>query len=145
MSTTQEVNLVTIEEAAAILGLKRSQARAVLGEPYNSWFTAAGRTQYVYLRSLVENIKTRRENIIKKRIEQRGYRSCYHCHEKFTKSQLCDGLCNGCYARKVVKNYACHGDCYRHELDVQRLEMLKQAIKDIETGHAKNRLSHPES
>ena len=137
MNPAQEVKLVTIEEAAEILGLKRSQARAVLGEPYTAWQTAAGRIQYVYQRNQVEYIKARREEIIRKRIKQRGMRSCYHCRQKFERKDLCDGLCANCQARKIVRNFACHGDYYRHELDVQRLRILSEtAATLLEAGNA---------
>lgn len=137
MNPAQEVDLVTIEEAADILGLKRSQARAILGEPYSVWQTAAGRTQYVYEKSRVEYIKARREEIIRKRIELRGMRSCYHCRQKFERKDLCDGLCANCQARKIVRNFACHGDYYRHELDVQRLRILSEAAATLlEAGNA---------
>lgn len=137
MSFESQEGLVTIEEAAEILGLKRSQTRAVLGEPYTVWQTAAGRIQYVYQRDQVEYIKSRRDEIIEKRIKQRGYRSCYYCKLKFSRKELCDGLCADCQARKIVRNFACHGDCFRHELDAQRLRILSSAINRLksENGH----------
>lgn len=132
----QEVDLITVDEAAVILGLKRSQARAILGEPHTVWRSAAGRSQYVYLKTEVELIKRKRESIIQKRIAQRGFRSCYYCHQKFEKNQLCDGLCADCQAKKIVRNFACYGDCFRHELDVQRLRILSNAINRLETENA---------
>lgn len=133
MNPEQEVNLITIEEAAEFLGLKRSQARAILGEPDTVWQTAAGRIQYVYDKRRVEDIKTRRDKILATRIAQRGMRSCYYCHLKFNRHELCDGLCVKCHARKIVRNFACHGDCFRHELDVQRLRILSDAINRLES------------
>jgi hypothetical protein len=127
-----ETDLVTVEEAAEILGLHRSHARAILGEPYTVWQTAAGRMQYVYERKEVEHIKCKRDEIFQKRKAEKGMRSCYYCHCKFQKQQLCDGLCPCCQARKLARNFACHGDCFRHELDVQRLRILKNEIIQLE-------------
>lgn len=127
-----ETDLVTVEEAAEILGLHRSHARAILGEPYTVWQTAAGRMQYVYERKEVEHIKCKRDEIFQKRKAEKGMRSCYYCHCKFQKQQLCDGLCPCCHARKIARNFACHGDCFRYELDVQRLRILKNEIIQLE-------------
>ena len=130
--SAQESYCVTVDEAAAILGLKRSQTRAILGEPYNSWLTASGRTQYVYLKEVVERVRQKRAERIAEKQCHKGYRSCYYCRKKFAKKELCDGLCQDCQARKIARNFACHGDCFRHELDMQRLLILKNAVSQLE-------------
>lgn len=142
-----ETDLVTVEEAAEILGLHRSQARAILGEPYTVWQTAAGRMQYVYERKAVESIKHRREEIFRKRKDEKGMRSCYYCHCKFQKQQLCDGLCACCQARKIARNFACHGDCMKHKIDLSRLHTLADAILrlEIENAHSECCPCHSQS
>lgn len=141
-----ETDLVTVEEAAEILGLHRSQARAILGEPYTVWQTAAGRMQYVYEKKEVERIKHRRDEIFQKRKQEKGLKSCYYCHCKFTRQQLCDGLCVCCQARKIARNFACHGDCMKYKFDINRLHTLAEAIVRLETEneHSTNLESHPE-
>ena len=128
-----EENFVTTEEAAEILGLHRSQARALLGEPDRVWESAAGRIQYIFDRQRVLSIKSKREERrIKRQIEQ-GLRSCYFCREKFHKEELFGGLCPKCQARKLIKNFACHGDCCKNCCDTKRLELLASAIEQIIT------------
>lgn len=131
-----ETDLVTVEEAAEILGLHRSQARAILGEPYTVWQTAAGRMQYVYEKKQVELIKQSRDEKKQKRAAEHGLRSCYYCHLKFAKQQLCDGLCVRCYAKKIARNFACHGDCFRFAPDIQRLHELADAVNQLEIENA---------
>lgn len=134
----REEDYVTTEEAAEIFGLKRSQARAILGEPDSSWLCATGQVQYIYLRSRVLDIKSRREEQLRKRRMELGQRSCYYCRKRFVKSDLCDGLCAECQAKKLVKNFACHGDCFRHELDIQRVRLLMNACDVIISQDTKN-------
>lgn len=131
MNRTPENDLLTIEEVAEILGVKRSQARALVGEPDKAWTTAAGRTQYVYDAKRVLYIKARRAEIKKKRAEQKGYRSCYYCHDKFIKKDLCDGLCVNCSAQKVVKNFVYRGDWFSPTMDMKRLLVLANAVKNF--------------
>lgn len=126
-----EADYVTVEEAAEMLGLHRSQARTVLGEPDLSWRSAAGRIQYIFKLSRVLEIKTYREEKLKKKLEQHGFRSCGCCHSKFSKKDLCDGLCGSCQARKIVRNFACHGDYFYNTVDVSRLKLLEEAIKNF--------------
>ena len=124
-----EADYVTVEEAAEMLGLHRSQARTILGEPDHSWRSAAGRIQYIFKLSRVLEIKTYREEKLKKKLEQHGFRACGCCHTKFSKKDLCDGLCCSCQARKVVRNFACHGDYFSNAVDNNRLRALVAAIK----------------
>ena len=128
-----EENFVTTEEAAEILGLQRSQARALLGEPDRVWESAAGRIQYIFDRQRVMSIKDKREQRKIKRQTEQGLRSCYFCRENFHKEELFGGLCPSCQARKLIKNFACHGDCCRNCCDNSRLQLLSDAIKQIST------------
>ncbi|MBQ9787024.1 MAG: hypothetical protein IJW33_02510 [Lentisphaeria bacterium] len=135
----REEDFVTTEEAAEILGLRRSQARAVLGEPDHSWYSAAGRIQFVFRLDRVLDIKARREEHFRKRAAQLGFRSCLHCNSKFSPKELCDGLCTDCQARKLVRNFACRrGDFFRKELDAQRLRALSEAVRHFAELDSKN-------
>ena len=128
-----EENFVTTEEAAEILGLHRSQARALLGEPDRVWESAAGRIQYIFERQRVLSIKNKREERkIKRQIEQ-GLRSCYFCREKYHKEDLFGGLCLKCQARKLIKNFACRGDCCKNYCDTKRLQLLANVMNQIIT------------
>ena len=127
----REEDFVTIEEASEILGLHRSQTRALLGEPDRIWESAAGRIQYIYNREHVFSIKTKRETRKTQRQSERGLRICYFCREKFHKEDLFGGLCPACQAKKLVKNFICHGDCCRNCCDKKRLELLSATILQI--------------
>ena len=126
-----EADFVTIEEAAEMLGLHRSQARAILGEPDHTWLSAAGRVQYIFRISRVLEIKNARAEKLKKKLEQVGLKSCGHCHEKFAKKELCDGICCACQARKVVRHFAYNGDFLRKEIDLKRLDLLIDAVRNM--------------
>lgn len=128
-----EENFVTTEEAAEILGLQRSQARALLGEPDRVWESAAGRIQYIFDRQRVLSIKSKREERKMKRQAEQNLRSCYFCREKYQKEDLFGGLCPKCQARKLIKNFACRGDCCKNCCDTKRLQLLSNAIEQIIT------------
>ena len=128
-----EENFVTTEEAAEILGLHRSQARALLGEPDRVWESAAGRIQYIFDRQRVLSIKSKREERKIKRQTEQGLRACYFCREKYHKEDLLGGLCPKCQARKLIKNFACRGDCCKNCCDTKRLQLLASAIEQIIT------------
>lgn len=119
----------TIEEAAEILGLRRSQTRAVLGQPDKMHLTCCGQIQYIYSRSRVEAIKQYREEYHKKKEGEKNLKRCYYCHEKFPKAEMCDGLCPACHAWKIVRNFACRGDVIRFAFDKKRLLYIENAIK----------------
>lgn len=127
----REENYVTVEEASEILGLQKSQTRALLGEPDRVWESAAGRIQYIFHRARVLSIKQKREDRRIKRQIEAGLRSCYFCKTKYHKEELCGGLCPHCQARKFIKNFACHGDCYRRCFDAERLKVLETAIAEL--------------
>lgn len=131
-SSDHEEDYVTIEEASEMLGLHRSQTRALLGEPDRIWESAAGRVQYIFNKAHVLSVKTKREAIKCKKQAERGLRICYFCREKFHREELYGGLCPMCQAKKLVKNFICHGDCFKNCCDTERLKMLTTTISQIE-------------
>lgn len=131
-SSDNEEDFVTIEEASEILGLHRSQARALLGEPDKVWESAAGRIQYIFKRDRVFAVKQKREARKEKMQIEHGLRACYFCREKYHKEELLGGLCPACQARKLVKNFICRGDCCRNCCDTKRLELLTAAISQMD-------------
>ena len=72
-----------LREASEILGLHRSQARALLGEPDKVWESAAGRIQYIFKRDRVFAVKQKREARKEKMQIEHGLRACYFCREKY--------------------------------------------------------------
>jgi hypothetical protein len=52
-----------------------------------------------------------------------------------------------CQARKIARNFACHGDCMKYKFDINRLHTLAEAIVRLETEneHSTNLESHPKS
>lgn len=124
-----EKQYCTIEEAAEILGLRRSQSRAVLGQPDKMHLSSFGQIQYLYSRARVAEVKEHRRLQKMKFESQKNGKRCYYCHEKFPKSQMCDGLCPACHAWKIVRNFACRGDVVRFAFDPKRLIYIENAIK----------------
>lgn len=129
----QEEDFVTTEEASEILGLHRTQTRALLGEPDSVWESASGRIQYIFERKRVLSIKSKREERKIKRQIEHGLRSCYFCRGKYQKEDLLGGLCPKCQARKLIKNFVCRGDCCKNNCDTERLLMLSEAISQLVT------------
>lgn len=125
-----EADYITIEEAAEMLNLRRSQARAVLGEPDHTWLSAAGRMQFIFKISRVLEIKEMREEKLRKKIAEHGLRSCGHCHNKFDKKTLHDGLCCGCQAKKIVRHFCCK-DFLSKKIDLDKLQTLVEAIRSV--------------
>lgn len=128
----REEDFVTTEEASEILGLHRSQTRALLGEPDYIWFSACGHIQYVFERSRVMEVKQKRDERKQKRLEDLGKLSCIFCRKKFVKSELTSGICPACQARKFIRNFVCCGDCCRKRYDARRLQTLLDALNNFE-------------
>lgn len=126
----REEDFVTIEEACEILGLQRSQTRALLGEPDRVWESAAGRIQYIFKKEKIYAIKQKRKERQRKREAEHGLRACYFCREKHLKEKLTGGICVECQAKKLVKNFICQGD-YRNRFDLSRLQLLTNVIDQI--------------
>jgi hypothetical protein len=54
---------------------------------------------------------------------------------------LTSGMCADCQAMKLMRNFACHGDCLAHKPDGKRVKCLCSALKkyiaQLSTGKAK--------
>lgn len=132
--------LVDVAQAASILGLRGTQARAILGEPDDVDIIPSGQTKYLFRRCRVEELRRRRECERCKRQQDKGKRSCYHCRNRFPECELTSGLCASCQAVKLVKNFACHGNCCNCEVDCSRIRILAGALAKFQlemAGQAK--------
>lgn len=120
--------LVDLAEASAILDLSEPYVRVILGEPDDIRITKAGQASHLYSIERVNLIKSKREERKRLRQVNLGKRSCYYCRNKYAEKELCGGICPSCYARKVVRNFACFNDCCRNGLDKERLKLLRDTI-----------------
>lgn len=122
----------TISHAAETIGIKSIEyCRKLLGTPDCIQKCRTGK-RFLYS---TEKVKTAKENIAIKRNRKsmdRGKRSCYQCRNKFIQTELSSGICPGCRAKKIVLNFACHGDCLLHCPDPERICILRKAIDDYE-------------
>lgn len=123
--------LFSVNEAAKVLNLKYSQARAWLGDPDKIDWTATGHLHLLYTETHVMEVKRKREEHLQRRAENLGKRSCYHCRTFHDEKDLISGLCLNCYTRKMVKNFIHHGDCCKYPKDAKRLKALINVIKDF--------------
>ena len=123
---------VDIIEAAEILGLHRTQAIAVLGKHDLVAISPNNRAKHLYLRCRVEELRRQRECEQCKKENQKGKRSCYHCRNRFSACELTSGICAECQARKLVKNFACHGDCCKFPFDCERVNILSMIVAEYQ-------------
>lgn len=129
MTEKKTCDCIDIQTAAEILDLGITQARAALQSPDKVVLSAAGRVQHLYCRTRVELLAQKRqcEKCEKKRL--RNTRCCYHCKRRFRQEDLTSNMCADCQAYKWVRNFAHHGDCVCHDLDLSRVETLENALK----------------
>ena len=127
-----ESRFLTVEEAAQVMGLQYSQTRALLGDPDSQRVTEAGHIQFLFSEEKVLDRKLKREEYIKKKLEDLGKKACYFCQHRYPIKDLTSGICPGCQARKIVKNFITHGKVFSHAYDKSRLDLLKEAISEIE-------------
>ena len=122
-----------ISAAAVELGVKNIRyARKILGE---ADAIEACRTGYrnLYTEEHIQKTKVEMEEKRSKRLKEHGLRCCYHCRMKFKPAELTSSLCANCRAKKTVLNYSCCGDCTKCKPSIQRLQMLRCAIDELET------------
>jgi hypothetical protein len=129
---TKKSSFIDIAEASAILGLHRTQAIAVLGKHDVTVITDKSRTKHLYLRCRVEELRRQRECEKCRKESVKGKRSCYHCHNRYSACELTSGLCSECQARKLVKNFAHHGDCCRFPYDCERVNILSMIVAEYQ-------------
>ena len=127
---------VDVQTASEILGIKRTQTLAELGEPDDKFVTPSGRTKYLYLRCKVQQIKRLRECEKCLRQNKKHKRSCYHCRNYFAPQELTSGICADCQAKKLVKNFTHHGDCCKNPFDCERLKTLSRVLAEFQLQHS---------
>lgn len=127
-----DTDYVTVEEACEILQLHRSQTRVLLGAPDRVWQSAVGQIQYVFDVERVYQIKRAREERRKLKEAELNQKECYFCHCKCKKEEMRGGICFDCQARKIVRNFACNGDCGKNCFNIARLKMLAKAIAELD-------------
>lgn len=122
----------SVNSATSELGLHSPEyCRSLLGAPDCVVKCKTG-VRYLYSAEKVRKAKTDLANNRQKRIEDKGKRRCYQCKERFPRADLTSGICAECRARKIVLNFACHGDCLLHCPDPSRVCLLKKAIVDYD-------------
>ncbi|MBS1369810.1 MAG: hypothetical protein HPZ91_07640 [Lentisphaeria bacterium] len=134
------IDLIDVKEAAEILGLGGTQTRAVLGEPDEIDIISTGQAKHLFFRCRVEETRRRRECEQCRKSGDKGKRSCYHCRNRYPECELTSGLCAKCQAAKLVKNFACHGNCCKCPVDCSRLRILAGALAKFQleaVGQAK--------
>jgi hypothetical protein len=123
--------MVTIKEAAEILGLSYLQTRIYLGDPDDFTLSKSGHQVHLHEMDKVLRIKERRQGIFEQRVANKGKQKCYHCGDKVDVTDLTSGICSKCYAYKVVKNFACHGDYIHGAVDDDRLNKILDAVNRL--------------
>lgn len=132
MLPANEIELISIHEAAEILGLHRTQAVAELGKPDKIVHSKNNKEKYLYFRCRAEEIRRQRECKKCQQQNAKGSRSCYHCRNRFSPCQLTNGICTECQARKLVKNFACHGDVCKFPFDCERVNILSMIVAEYQ-------------
>lgn len=123
---------VTAAEACQILNLKSTRGRQLLGEPDDVRFQHnKGRCSYLYRLSKVLEVKKQYEQSKCLRCDNLGKRCCYHCRQRFKPEELTSGICPSCQAAKILKNFACYGDCAVCPVSCERLQILKRELSAL--------------
>lgn len=120
---------VTVAEAGEILGVGDTKTRRLLGEPDDVRFQHnKGRCSYLYRLSRVLEVKKQYEQCKCLRCENLGKRCCYHCRQRFKPEELTSGICPSCQAAKILKNFACCGNCAVCPVSCERLQILQKQL-----------------
>lgn len=125
--------MVTIKEAAEILGLCYLQTRIYLGDPDDFKVSKSGHQIHLHTMDKVLRIKERRQHIAEQRIANKGKQKCYHCGDKVDVADLTSGICSKCQAYKLVRNFACHGDYIHGVIDNARLNKILDAVSKLKS------------
>lgn len=125
-------DFVDISGAAEMLGLHRTQAICVLGKSDETIITPKGRIKNLYRICRVRETIRQRECEKCERESIKGTRACYHCRNRVSACDLTSGICATCQARKLVKNFACHGDCCKFPYDCERVNILSRVIAEFQ-------------
>ncbi len=126
-------DMVTIKEAAEILGLGYLQTRIHLGDPDDFKLSKSGHQMHLHTMDKVLRIKERRQHILEQRIANKGKHKCYHCGDKVDVTDLTSGICSKCQAYKLVRNFACHGDYIHGMIDNTRLNKILDAVSQLKS------------
>ena len=124
---------VDIAGAMEITGLSRTSTRALLGHADQTVTAPSGHRKDMYLRCRVEEVKRQYECAKCKRKAEEGKQACYYCHNRFPVSEMTGSkICLSCQAKKMLKNFSCHGDCCLHDIDCDRVRMLTRALAELQ-------------
>jgi hypothetical protein len=123
---------LSIEEAAKELNLCVTRTRCLLDPPdIIEHASQHGPPKYFYSPSRVAEVAEKRKGDKCIRELNKGKRPCYLCRKKCHPSEMTSGICADCHAAKIVRNFACHGDCLFHQPEIARVKILWHAIKNL--------------
>lgn len=124
-------NMLTIEEAANVLGVCVTRARALVDQPDHIAHAGNAPARYFYCRKRVEAIAQQRKCEKCLKDSNKGKRPCYLCRTKCFPADMTSGMCASCHAAKIVRNFACKGDCLFHSPEERRVQILCQAVQQL--------------
>ena len=126
-----DTQLLTIKQAAELLGLGYLQTRIHLGDPIDYDMSDNGRRRLLYSIDRVMEVKKRRDALKAERALNKGTQKCYQCGTRVPSSDITSGICSKCQAFKIVKNFACHGDYIHGDIDIARLDRVVDAVNAL--------------
>ncbi len=132
-----ERELITVKEAANILGLGITQTRKLLKFADDRQELDNGAFRSLYCKCRVCEVK--REHDCEKccRDKNKGKLRCWVCHDKHEPCNLTSGLCQKCHAEKIVKNYITCGSCKQCDYSPDRCACLIDALDKARKGELK--------
>ena len=130
VGTSENGEFYSVRNAAELIGLKSiSYTRRRLGAPDAVEKQKSG-VRFLYTLRHIEKLKFTLKRERKERESERGKIACYHCRRRCDKCALKSGICPDCQAKKLVKNFACHGDCTKCAPDCHLLRVLDRALHE---------------
>ena len=129
---------LSIEEAAKNLNLCVTRARCLLDPPDKIEQSAHGPARYYYSPRRVDAVSQKRIGEKSLKEANKGKRPCYLCRKKCHPHEMTSGICAECHAAKIVRNFACHGDCLFHAPEAERVKILSNAIANLQSQMAGN-------